>query len=91
MTARALAEWRAVAGGVRADGSIVEMPPTLQRAQALDSWCQRYGCLPWPGSLMEQPAIPFLHWQNVLAAGAQEQASPQSADSLIASIPMVTL
>lgn len=90
MTARAVSEWQAVAGGVRADGSAVTMPAELQRARVVDAWCQRYSCLPWPGSLMEQPAIPFLRWQNVLASVEQSAAARVEAPGF-ADIPMVAL
>lgn len=92
MTARAVTEWQAVAGGVRADGSVVAMPAALERARALDSWCQRYGTLPWPGSLMDQPAIPFLRWQNILAAATPRTAREEgSLEQGFSDLPMVAL
>jgi hypothetical protein len=66
----------------------VTTPEALDRAQALDGWCQRYGVLPWPGSLMEQPAVAFLRWQALLGLAGQQAA--QEPDPL-AGIRMVAL
>lgn len=66
------------------------MPPELARALALDSWCKAYGALPWPGSIYQQPAIPFLKWQSVLTLGSAEQAPRVPADPL-AELPMELL
>lgn len=69
-------------------------PAELARAQALDDWCQRYGTLPWPGSVLEQPAIPWLRWHAVLALGVSDDAATTSrvpADDPLAGLPMFAL
>ena len=45
-TASAIARWRHVGGGVDGDGNAVTKPFGLQRAELIDSLCQRYGALP---------------------------------------------
>lgn len=42
----AIAKWRAVGGGVEADGTVVTQPWPLVKAQLIDGLCQRYHCLP---------------------------------------------
>lgn len=88
-----MTEWRAVPGGIRADGSVVTMPPELQRAQFFDTLCSRYGSFPWPGTLLEQPAIPFLRWQRVLAEASPEasQGTYGGGADPLADIPMTAL
>jgi hypothetical protein len=70
---------------VRVDGTVVTMPEEVQRAQFMDVLCQRYGGYPWPGTLLQQPAIPFLRWQRLLS-----EAAPQETPDL-ADIPMTAL
>jgi hypothetical protein len=60
--------WRAVPGGVDSDGNTVTEPPELRRAEFILGVCQRFGTLPWPGSLMEQPAE-FLQLLAIEARG----------------------
>ena len=41
-----LAEWRAVPGGQRSDGSTVAEPGELIEARLVLGICERFGCLP---------------------------------------------
>ena len=50
----AIEQWKAVGGGVTADGELVTKPAELVEAELIDGICQRYGCL--PSALMEEDA-----------------------------------
>jgi hypothetical protein len=41
----------------------------LQQARWLLETCEKHHCLPWPGSLLEQPAE-FLRLQEIVRLGA---------------------
>lgn len=48
--------------------------------------CERYGTLPWPGSMLEQPAIPFLRMHNILALGASESTPQKGPEADLAAL-----
>lgn len=51
-------------------------PAELAQAQMVSALAEKYGALPWPGSLLEQPAVAFLLMHSILALGASDAASP---------------
>ena len=57
-------------------------PPELTQAEMVAAMCQRFHVLPWPGSLLEQPAIAFLQWQSILNAGSTTASTAAPEDAL---------
>lgn len=67
------------------------MPAELVQAQAIDGWCRAYGALPFPGSLLEQPALWWLRHQAILALGNDGEGVSRPAYDPLAALPMEAL
>lgn len=54
------------------------MPLELEQARYVLEACERYRCLPWPGSLMQQPSR-FLRLQEIVRLGTPRiERGPES-------------
>lgn len=75
---------------------MVTKPAELANAQAIHAMAETYHALPWPGSLLEQPAIAFLRIQNLIALGGTLADERKAAEAVapadpFAAIEMVSL
>ena len=62
--------WLAVRGGTYQDGTPVQKPPELQRAEIIDGLCQRYNCLP---SQVMNEDVGILRMLDIVGKGKVEE------------------
>ena len=67
---RSLELWRAVPGGIDSEGNIVTKPWELQKAELIDSLCQKYSCL--PSQLMKEDVDSIMKMNLILSMGKQD-------------------
>ena len=65
-------QWKAVGGGVSADGERVDKPPELVEAELIDNLCQRYGCL--PSELLAEDASLLMRVVSIASMGRKDEA-----------------
>jgi hypothetical protein len=56
---REIEQWESLGGAVHADGSIVEKPWGLSKAQMIMELCKEFSCM--PSDLMGEDAMTLLH------------------------------
>jgi hypothetical protein len=48
--------------------------------------CRLFGATPWPGSVLEQPAVPLLRMLAIIGQGGLDSGGPSAPDHPLANL-----